>query len=111
MRWAESHYRDPDGEPTHEIVRTQAGRSAPSANCTATRPAAEFGPKALAAVRQQMIDAGWCRTLINRRIDRVKRVFKWATSQELVPVTVYQSLRTLAGSAEGADRGPRDASR
>lgn len=38
-----------------------------------------------------------CRPVINRRIDRVKRMFRWATSQELVPVTVYQALRTLSG--------------
>ena len=41
------------------------------------------------------------RTLINRRMDRVKRVFKWATAEELVAVSVYQSLRTLAGLKRG----------
>jgi integrase len=48
-----------------------------------------------------MIDAGLCRKLINRRIDRVKRVFKWAASKELVPAAAYQALRTLAGLRAG----------
>jgi integrase len=48
-----------------------------------------------------MISAGWCRSLINHRIDRVRRVFKWATAEELVPVTVYQPRRTLAGLQKG----------
>jgi uncharacterized protein (TIGR02996 family) len=100
MHRAATHYRTPDGKPTTEIgelkwslryVRELYGHT----------PAAEFGPKALAAVRQHMIGLNWCRTLINKRIDRVKRVFKWAASEELVPVTVYQALRTLAGLKKG----------
>src|SRR5262245_11588979 len=64
-------------------------------------PAVEFGPLALKAVRQKMIDADLSRALINRRIGAVKRAFKWAVSEELVPVTVYESLRTLAGLRHG----------
>jgi hypothetical protein len=48
-----------------------------------------------------MVTLGWCRTLINRRIDRVKRAFKWATSEELVPGSVYQALQTLPGLRRG----------
>jgi integrase len=100
MRWAATHYRTPAGEPTTEIgelklslrhVRELYGHT----------HAAEFGPQALAALRQHMIGLKWCRTLINRRIERVKRVFKWAASEELVPVTVHQALRTLAGLPKG----------
>lgn len=39
-------------------------------------PAARFGPTALAAVRQRMIDEGWSRTHINRQVGRLKHVFK-----------------------------------
>jgi hypothetical protein len=35
-------------------------------------------------------------TLVNRRTDRVKQGFKWAVAEELIPVTVYDALRTLA---------------
>lgn len=63
--------------------------------------AAEFGPRALAAVRQKMIESKLCRNLVNRRIDRVRRVFKWAAAKELIPVTSYQALRTLTGLRRG----------
>lgn len=97
---AERYYVDSDGEPTSEV--TSITRSIkPVRELYGDTPAIEFGPKKLAVVRQQMIEADLCRTLINKRIDRVKRAFKWATSEELVPVTVYQTLRTLAGLRRG----------
>jgi integrase len=100
LRHADGYYRTPDGEPTNEVVEVRQSIR-PVRELYGHTPAAEFGPKALAAVRQRMIDADLCRTLVNRRIDRVKRVFKWASAEELVPVTVYQSLRTLAGLRRG----------
>jgi hypothetical protein len=51
-----------------------------------------------------MIDAGQCRLLLNHRIDRVRRVFKWATSEELVAVSSYEALRTLAPSLRAQRR-------
>jgi integrase len=64
-------------------------------------PAREFGPKGLKAVRQAMIEAGRCRPVVNKDIDRVKRMFRWAVEHELVPVEVHQALRTVAGLRKG----------
>jgi integrase len=97
---AERHYRTHDGNPTTEVEEIRRS-ILPLRKLYGHTPAAEFGPKAVAAVRQEMIAAGWCRTLINRRMERIKRVFRWAAAEELVPVTVYQSLRTLAGLQKG----------
>ena len=47
--------------------------------------AMEFGPKKLTTVREDMISQGLARGVINNRINRIKRVFKWAVSIELVP--------------------------
>jgi len=99
-KYAEQHYRDADGKPTGELREVK--RSASHLHRLYGHTAAcDFGPRGLAAVRQEMVKSGWCRTLVNKRIDRVKRAFKWAASQELIPVTVYQSLRTLAGLQKG----------
>jgi integrase len=100
MRWAATHYRTPAGEPTTEIHELKWSIK-PVRELYGHIPAAEFGPLSLAAVREHMVGLKWCRTVINKRIDRVKRVFKWATSAELVPVTVYQALRTLSGLRQG----------
>lgn len=97
---AERHYRLPDGTPTSE-VREIRHSLRPVHELYGQTPADAFGPKSLAAVRQTMIDKGLCRKLVNKRIDRVKRAFKWAVAEELVPVSVYQGLRTLAGLQKG----------
>jgi integrase len=100
---AEQHYRRADGTQTHEVeeyrlisryVREVYGET----------PAAEFGPLALKAVRQKFIDANWCRSLINQRIGRVRRVFKWAASEELLPVAVHQALATVQGLQPGRSK-------
>ncbi|MBM3949811.1 MAG: site-specific integrase [SAR202 cluster bacterium] len=60
-------------------------------------PAAVFGPKALKAVRQQMVDRGLSRGVINRDVGRIKRVFKWAVAEELVPPSLYHALQAVSG--------------
>jgi integrase len=64
-------------------------------------PAAAFGPVSLKATRQKFIEVGWCRSLVNRRVGRVRRVFKWAASEELIPVGVHQALATVSGLQRG----------
>lgn len=104
-RYAEFHYRDADGCPTTE--QNEIRRSLrPLRALYGGSPAAEFGPLKYQAVRDEMIRAGWCRTLINRRTERVKRLFRWGASQELVPVAVYQGLRTVPGLRAGRTAAP-----
>jgi len=62
----------------------------------------DFGPKALKAIQQHMIDSeGLSRRVINSRINRIRRMFKWAVSEELVPAPVFQALCTVAGLKYG----------
>jgi len=65
------------------------------------KPACEFGPRALRVVRRRMIEIGWCRNNINKMVGRIKRMFRWATAQELVPPDVYQALRAVPGLRRG----------
>jgi integrase len=64
-------------------------------------PAAEFGPKKLKAVRQAMVEKGWCRTYVNHQTDRVRRAFRWAAGEELVPGEVYHALQAVSGLRRG----------
>lgn len=100
MTFAARYYVDVEGKPTKELENMKVATK-PVRELYAATLAAEFGPKALAAVRQHMIGLKWCRTLINHNIDRIRRVFKWAASEELIPVTTYEALRTLAGLRRG----------
>ncbi len=97
---AKRYYVDPDGEPTKELLVLKYAIK-PVRELYAHKPAAEFGPLALKAVRKQMIDAGLSRALINRRIGAVKRIFRWAVGEELLPSNVYEALRAVAGLERG----------
>ncbi len=63
--------------------------------------AAEFGPRSLKAVRQKMLEAEWCRPYINKQINRIRHVFKWAVSDELIPGSVLHALQSLPGLKRG----------
>ena len=66
-----------------------------------TTPAANFGPLALKAVRERMVAHGLARNTINANCRRIRRVFRSAASEELLPMTVWQALATLPGLQRG----------
>lgn len=65
------------------------------------RPASEFGPLALKAVRAKMIEANHSRRYINDNIESIKQMFRWAASEELISSDVYISLRSVQGLPKG----------
>jgi integrase len=97
---AERHYRDPDGRPTSELDGFRHSLR-PLRELYGTTPAIEFSPLKLKALRQKMLDADLYRSLINQRIRRIVRMFKWAVSEERVPETVYRALTTVRGPEKG----------
>ena len=101
---AQRHYRHTDeerlGQPTstiHEInlvvrsLRVLYGDT----------PAVEFGPLALKAACQSWVVEKRTRTECNRRIGLVKRIFKWAAAEELIPPATYHGLTVVAGLQRG----------
>jgi integrase len=120
----ESYYVK-DGAPTSEVatiryalrfVRQLYGHTL----------AKDFGPLALKAVRQAMVEHpvtrrfkvvdpetrqtreeakvirhGLARRYINKQVGRIKRMFAWAVEEELVPVTVHQALLRIKGLKKG----------
>lgn len=100
LEHAKRHYRREDGTHTGELeeyklvmrhLRELYGET----------PAANFGPLAMKALRQKFIDQKWCRKTINQRIGRVKRIFKWAVAEELVPPSVHLALSAVGGLQRG----------
>ncbi len=61
----------------------------------------DFGPLALQAVRQSMVEADFSRNYVNAQIGRLKRMFKWGVAEELVPPAVYQGLMAVTGLRQG----------
>src|SRR5262249_2668137 len=100
LRHSERYYRAPHGRPTPELKNfKQALR--PVKQHYGQTPARDFGPLALKAVRTAMVNAGLARTTVNARIEHVRRVFRWAAAEELLPVEVHQALATVPGLQRG----------
>lgn len=97
---AKKHYCRDDGTKTTEVNEYLIVANHVSELYGLT-PAASFGPLAIKAIRQKFIGAKWCRRTINQRVGRIKRVFKWAVGEELVPPSVYQSLTAVSGLQRG----------
>ncbi len=98
--FAQSYYRKPDGTPTGEAdniryplrdLRILYGKSL----------AADFTPQALKTVRAHMVDGGVARSTVNKRVNMIRRMFRWGASEGLVQPTVYQALGTVSGLRRG----------
>ncbi len=100
LRHADGYYCKPDGTPTGE-AGTFKHALRPLTVLYGRTPAADFGPLKLKAVRERMLSVGWCRKTINGHISRVKSVFKWAVSNELIPAGTYRGLQAVAGLKAG----------
>lgn len=101
--WAAEYYRRPDGTPTTEPGNIRVAMRSLIRLHGRTR-VLDFGPLKLKEVRQAMIDAGACRTNINRNIHRIKRIFGWGVENELVPASVYQALLSVSGLRAGRSK-------
>ncbi|MHB0954759.1 MAG: tyrosine-type recombinase/integrase [Pirellulaceae bacterium] len=60
-------------------------------------PVSEFGPRRLKAFRESWIKKQVSRRYINEIIWRVRDVFRWAASEELIPASIPEALRQVTG--------------
>lgn len=91
-------------------------------------PVEEFGPIRLRTVRAAMVQGNpeaigrdgelkprkpWSRYFVNKQIKRLRRLFRWGVSWEMVPVAIADALATVeslrAGDTEAAESRPREA--
>ena len=99
LEFAKVYYAN-DGETTSEYT-CMRDSVRPLRKLYGRKLASEFGPKGLKAVRQEMIDRGWCRPHINQQINRIRRVFKWGIENELVEPRVLEALRAVSPLKKG----------
>lgn len=97
---AEQYYRHRTDGRTKELEQFKLALR-PLKELYADTPVVDFGPRALKAVRQKMIDAGWCRPYVNKQVNRVRHVFRWGVSDELVPGSVLHALKAVPGLRKG----------
>ncbi|TWT42663.1 tyrosine-type recombinase/integrase [Botrimarina hoheduenensis] len=65
------------------------------------QPAEAFGPLALKAVRERMVAKGLARSTVNQSINRLRRAFRWAAGEELIPASIPAALAMVPGLRAG----------
>ena len=99
-RHCDAYYRKPDGTLAAEHEHIRLGVRA-ARKLHGSTPADQFGPLALKAVRQAMVDPGLARVTVNQRVARVVRMFRWAAENEVLPAATYQALAAVEGLKKG----------
>jgi len=100
----QQYYRK-NGKPTSEIGNIRA-TLAPLLKVYGKYPARDFGPLSLKAYRQQLVEEGFTRQVINKKLPRVKQFFKWAVANELIHPQIYQALQAVPGLKRGRTAAP-----
>jgi integrase len=85
-----------NGQPTSEI-RSFRTALRPVRQLYGREPVTSFGPLALVACRQELVEAGYCRKRINQHVGRIRHTFKWGVARELVPETIWRALCAVEG--------------
>lgn len=101
--WAKGYYRHNEYATLRVVLRLLR-------KYHGSEPAVQFGPSKLRALREIMIRGeltadpprkAWSRGYTNHQVRRIRAMFKWGASHELVPVGVYQSLCTMEALKRG----------
>ena len=109
LSWADGHFVK-NGKPTSEIHCLKSAVK-PLVDLFGFTACDAFGPVALKAVREQMVQSGWCRKTCNKNTGRVRSIFRWGVENEMVDVSTLQKLQAvaplLAGRTEAHDNPGR----
>lgn len=67
---------------------------------------ADFGPRRVKEFRESLIAKGLARSTINQRVSRLKKMFKWGASEEMVPPDVVSAIYCVSGLVRGQTDAP-----
>ena len=104
MDHCEVYYRDADGRQTSTLGN--ALQAITALEPYDDLPVALFGPKKLQEMRALLIHQGRPRKSCNTIVKAVKRLFRWAESQELVAPGTYHALGTVEPLKRGRTTAP-----
>lgn len=99
FEFAEGYYRR-NGVPTGEVENVKDAVRPLAALYKDTR-VSFFGPTELKAVRDAMLGSRLSRRVINARVNRIRRIFKWGVENGLVDPPVLQGLQAVAPLKKG----------
>jgi len=95
---ADEYYRGPDRQPTGEADNIRAALR-PLKKLFGTTPVAAFSIDRLEACRNALLadPRQLCRTTINKRVDIIRRMFRWGVERRLVAGAICGALLLLKG--------------
>ena len=98
-RFVTAHYVK-DGRKSSEQAAIRAALR-PLRELYGSTLAVDFGPLALKVVRANFIERRLSRGVINQNMGRIRRMFRWAVSEELLPASTHQALCAVQGLQRG----------
>jgi len=96
-RWAQGTYSASEVNTIAQVIKI-------TRQLFGSTPAEAFGPKRLRMVRDAMVSGDpsadpprqpWARPHVNKQVQRLCTMFRWAAGQEMIPITVYQGLKAV----------------
>lgn len=101
LKWCSREYRDARGNVSREVVNIRLALKPLVVGEVGALPAAQFGAKALMQFRDGLIRAGLARKTINQRVGIVRRAFRHAVKEEIVPPSTLHALQAVDGLKRG----------
>jgi integrase len=99
LRFARGYYRK-NGKETSEVAGVIHAMR-PLRSLYGRTNVSDFGPLALQTVRHKMVESGLSRSVINQNIGRIRRMFRWAAGEEMIPASIAQALKMVSGLRQG----------
>lgn len=109
---ARAYYRK-GGKPTSELALIRASME-PLARIHGSTRVVDFGPTSLREVREHLLhrgkarggDGALARVTVNKYVSRIRAVFRWGVSEEIVPATVYHAMTAVDGLRRNRTTAP-----
>lgn len=99
LRFAKTYYFK-NGRPTGKVANIKDAVK-PLGMTRSHIPVEDFGPISLKAVRDNMVADDLSRGVVNERLNRILRVFKWGVENQLVHPSVLHGLQAVAALKRG----------
>ncbi len=97
-KYAKKYYGDGPESEYHRIKPAVAAMR----SLYGTEPAASYGPLQYKATREHIARTGdRSRQYVNRLCDKIKRLFKWAAAESLLPASIAEALSMVDPLKEG----------
>jgi integrase len=105
-------YYQRNGKPTGEAVNVRHAIGHLRDHCGALA-ADQVTPTVIKSMREKMIEAKrpsgrplYCRPTIDKRLSKIRRMFKWAAGEELVSASVWHALQAVEPLKPGRTAAP-----